>query len=272
MNRRWTAFTAADVQYLADHTPVEQYSTAPLQKGEYMPAFTSRLNGRTVTITFDDGQALTYAFRDTHRLTWTGSDGLTHEEYCQIVEAPGDDRVLFVQHYCAGSAPPTAHTLILDFGTGLATVCIASIGVPESAREVSRTFRFGLMDGYPDPGYRHGFTRDLVGKAILWTYNEQEGYRIKHIYSSPLYYTYMMWNAEAGTRWVASNPADYIKINDDLYVFSFVEERQAGTQGLFLINLRTLHDVGSFFGVHIHGIECYVFGAKGEYVSRPDLN
>lgn len=272
MNRRWSTFTPADVQYLADHTPVERYSTSPLQEGEYMPAFSSRLNGRNITIVLEDGWKLTYEFVDTHQLRWSKDGGRTHEEYCQIVEAPDEERIFLVQHYVAGSAPPAAHSLILDFETGLATVCIASIGVPESAREVGRTFHFGLMEGYDDPGYRHGFTKELVGKAINWTYNEKTGLTIKHIYSSPLYYTYMMANPKNNTRWVATNPADYVKINDHMYVFSFVEERQAGTQGLFLINLRTLHDVGSFFGVHIHGIECYVFGAKGEWASPFDFD
>ena len=72
---------------------------------------------------------------------------------------------------------------------------------------------------------------------------------------------------ENNSSWVASNPADYVKINDHMYIFSFVEERQAGTQGFFLINMELLHDVGSFFGVQAHGMECCTFGAKGELSS-----
>lgn len=108
----------------------------------------------------------------------------------------------------------------------------------------------------------------MVGKSILWTYHDKEDVRIRHIYTAPLYYTYIMKQGEK--RWVASNPADYIKINDHMYIFTFVEERQAGTQGFFLINTETLHDVGSFFGVQATGLECCTFGAKGEWSSPYD--
>ena len=54
------------------------------------------------------------------------------------------------------------------------------------------------------------------------------------------------------------------KIRDDLFLFSFVEERQAGLQGLFLIDLKRMHDVGSFFGVARDHMTSACVGAKGE--------
>ena len=140
-----------------------------------------------------------------------------------------------------------------------------TIGVPAAAREVSRTWHFGLIEGYADPGYRHAHTTELVGKAVFWTYYEKEQVRVKHIYSAPLYYSYTMLDPATGNCWMASNPADYVKITDDVFIFSFVEERQGGTQGFFVINTKELHDVGSFFGLQPHGLECYTFGAKGEW-------
>ena len=74
-----------------------------------------------------------------------------------------------------------------------------------------------------------------------------------------------MLDPATGNCWMASNPADYVKITDDVFIFSFVEERQGGTQGFFVINTKELHDVGSFFGLQPHGLECYTFGAKGEW-------
>ena len=170
-----------------------------------------------------------------------------------------------MQQYVQGSAPPTAHSLVIDMETGLVTLCRATIGVPAAAREVSRTWHFGLIEGYADPGYRHAHTTELVGKAVFWTYYEKEQVRVKHIYSAPLYYSYTMLDPATGNCWMASNPADYVKITDDVFIFSFVEERQGGTQGFFVINTKELHDVGSFFGLQPHGLECYTFGAKGEW-------
>lgn len=63
---------------------------------------------------------------------------------------------------------------------------------------------------------------------------------------------------------MATNPANYVKIRDELFLFSFVEERQAGLQGLFLIDRKNLHDVGSFFGVGRDHMTCACVGAKGK--------
>lgn len=266
MERRWSEFTKADVQMLADRTPVEQYHYTWLSQGEYMPPFSGQLAGKKITLLFGDGKSYRYHFTDIHQLNWSSGSGEGKEEYYEALQAPGEEEIFFVQFYCKKSVPPTAHTLVLDFKTGLVTLCIAKAGVKPAAREISREFLFGIMEGYEDLGERHGFTEDLVGKAIYWTYHEREEAKIKHVYTAPLYYTYIMSDKD-GNCWVASNPADYVKINDHMYVFSFVEERQAGTQGFFLINMDTLHDVGAFFGIQAHGMECCLVGAKGELSS-----
>lgn len=265
MKRRWSQFTMEDIQKIADHTPVERYSTGSLRNGEYTPELSDVLSGKEIKIVLDNGSQYQYRFEDREHLLWKESKGEFKRESCQIMQAPSVEAVFLVQHYCAGSVPPTAHTLVLDFDTGLVTLCIAHLGVPEAPREVSRKFQFGIMDGFKTEE-RHHFTTDLVGKSICWTYHEKDNIKIRHIYTAPLYYTYYMTDAE-GRCWVASNPADYVKVRDELYIFSFVEERQAGTQGFFLINLNTLHDVGSFFGLQATGLECYTFGAKGEFAS-----
>ena len=166
-----------------------------------------------------------------------------------------------------GSVPPTAHTLVLDCNTGLVTLCIAKAGmIAAEPRDITREFFFGITQGYQDMGERHSFTEDLVGTSIYWTYSVVRDIRIKHIYSSPRYYTYQMTNAK-GQCWMATNPADFLKIGEGFYVFSFLEDRQVGTQGFFLINMNTLHDVGSFFGIHAHGMESCMCAAVGELTS-----
>lgn len=264
-NRRWSYFTMEDVQKLADLTPVEKYSQCGLA-GLYTPPFTEKLVGKELKLVMDQGRNLTYKFLDKHSLTWTEEEE-EHQEFYQALELPGAEGLFLVQHYCKGSVPPTAHMLVLDFDNGLTTICEAHAGVPAAPREMDRAFCFGRMEGYEDTGIRHGFTEELVGKSIYWTYHEEPLFRVKHIYTAPLYYTYQMTN-DAGDCWVASNPANYLKIRENVYVFSFVEERQAGTQGFFLINMENLHDVGSFFGIQAHGMESCMVGAKGE-LSEP---
>lgn len=265
MNRRWSDFTMEDVQKLGDITPVERYTRCGLA-GDYLPPFTGKLAGKQIKITTGQNKCFIYKFKGINELEWSSDSGRTHEEFYQALELPGADNIFLAQHYCKGSVPPTAHILVLDLNTGLATVCVANAGVARAPREIEREFFFGLIDGYQDTGTRHGFTEELVGKAVYWTYSKEPLVRIKHIYTAPLYYTYQMTN-DQGQCWVASNPANFLKITDQVYVFSFVEERQAGTQGFFLINMENLHDVGGFFGIQAHGMECCMVGAKGELTS-----
>ena len=267
MERRWSALTKEDVQIIADRTPVEQYTDNWLAKGEYTPPFAD-LSSREIEIECDKLPPLNITFKSIHELVWL-ADGQLKTEYYESRKMPGDDEIYLIVFYCQGSIPPTSYTIVADFETGLATVCIASFGVKVNPREAFRNFYFGLMKGYKDPGRRHGLTSELIGKAILWTYHEKENVKVRHIYTAPLYYTYIM--KKDNKIWVASNPADYIKINDHSYIFSFIEERQAGTQGFFLINSDLLHDVGSFFGLQATGLECCTFGAKGEWSTAYDI-
>ena len=293
MDRRWSQLTAADVQSIADAATVEQYSKSGFGR-QFSPEFTDALVGRPLLIKLDDGRTYEYTFRSLHELAWRRTDEsafdadgdaatLTddrnawakqggperlsdtdeHVEYYESLPTPGAENLIFLQHYVKGSVPPTAHMLVIDTDSGLVTFCISRIGVPASAIEVSREFGFGILDGYDDTGTRHGFTEELVGNAIYWTYSDADAVKVKHIYTAPLYYTYSMAVPD-GRCWVASNPADYVKLSDGIYLFAFTEERQAGYQGMFVINLSLLHDVASFFGVNAQGMFLSTTGARGE--------
>jgi len=261
MERRWSQLTMADVQALGDSASPEKYAMGgPFSSGPYKPKDSDALTGKTVDMTFGD-YSLSCRFESTNTVVWSENGGAEHTEFCQVHEAPGYDDVFLIVFYCAGSKPPRAMNLVLDLGTGLVTQCDAHLGVPGAAIEVGREFRFGRVAGAGEDIPLHGFTTELVGKAVTWHYGGGAP-DVRHIYTMPLYYTYIMIRGDQC--WTASNPADYIKIRDDLYVFSFVEERQAGLQSLFLINMKEIHDVGAFFGVSVKGISCKTLGAVGE--------
>ena len=152
-------------------------------------------------------------------------------------------------------------SLIADTVSGAATVVDAHIGTANCTRDVDREFLFGRLEGDYAGGPLHAYTNELVGKAIIWDYGA--GFtQVKHIYNSNLFYTYSMDTADGP--WMATNPADYIKVRDHIYIFSFVEERQPGLQMLLLINLDTLHDIGCFFGVNeMRGMSSGCVGGHG---------
>ncbi len=48
---------------------------------------------------------------------------------------------------------------------------------------------------------------------------------------------------------MATNPCDYIKFRDDLYLCSTIEERQTGAELIMLMNLTMMRDVQTEFGI-----------------------
>ena len=266
MNRRWSNLTFAEIQEICDTTPVEQFSRGYHGCGPHMPAWSDDLTGKTFIMNFDDGLKLTYTFKSTHELVWSDNSGEEHEEYVDVLTCLKN--VYFINHYVLHSAPPTAHMLVIDLETGLVTADTAHLLHPLNARECYREFHFGLIEGFEDPGYRHDYTDEMVGKSILWTYHDpKKAPPIQHIYTSPAYYTSVMAYPDQEAMWSATNPVVYIKLRDGVYIFSFVEERQTGVQGFFMMDLNGMHDVGSFFGVSARTLECYTFGAIGEYTT-----
>ena len=69
----------------------------------------------------------------------------------------------------------------MDLDNGLVTLNVAKMNHPIEPHDIVRVFHFGFItnQGYEDPGYRHDFTTDMVGRAIYWTYKEGMP-RIKH--------------------------------------------------------------------------------------------
>ena len=66
------------------------------------------------------------------------------------------------------------------------------------------------------------------------------------------------------TTYYASVTCDYVKIREDIYLMSWVETFGQGVQGSALIDMKNLHDVGSFFGVNREGtLDSHTFAAYG---------
>lgn len=243
--RKWNLdMTAEDVRKIVKDTPPEEQRTSRL-RGPYTPEDSDALVGRTLEFSGED-RDLKWQILEKNLLRFT-EDGRSYEPvFCQVLTNNGT--TFLVHHLISEADPLRAVDLVLDMATGNATVILARLGTQHSARDVARDFLFGRIKGeFPEEGPLHCFTNDLVGRAIVWTYHDGE-YEVRHIYTTNYFYTYTMQTPDGC--WVASNPADYVKINDHTYIFSFVEERQPGVQDLFLMDLDKMHDVGSSFGIN----------------------
>ena len=245
-------------------------------------AFAEAILGQRLELSFPNDATLTLSFRSETELAWDDSDGAQGSGFYRALSAPGCPKVVFVHQYRDGLWPPTCVDLVLDLETGYATVVIAQLGGDERPREAVHTIRFGEITGIPHPADAepHGYTTDLIGKAIHW---EMPAFTkkppIKHIYLSPLYYGIFM-TREDGTCYMAADPADYIRIRGNLYLVSVIEARRSGIQLNFLINTDLLEDVVGHFGISAGNergqdepkIVCTVMtGRKGTFVPMETL-
>ena len=262
---------------------------------QFRQPFCLELAGETLHFVMDNRREYTAEFLTGHEVRW-GEDGQerrTDQYDCREV----DDEVDYVNMEIGGSKPRTGYAVAIDFEEMLTTVVVAR--QDESGRDAFFTkteIVFGALRR-PDgtvPTKRHSFTCDKVGTAICWTYNPD--FAIIHTYPTERYFgnilayyhdnrnTAVMEDIIHPDRQIAwtNGPwdlADWIKIKEGIYMFSFVEGHDPGPVKLkkrnclsFVFNLKRLLNYGRLFGYNDDGYrENYMFCAYGQYLNMETL-
>ena len=210
------------------------------------------LIGREITLRMDNGPAWQYQFTGLSTLRWREvGKRAWHDETYKSFE-PDEDLIMFA-HVQTGSDYGRGITAAVDFRNGLATVFHSKIGNGYANREVGYDLYFGVMEAEgitPPERLRHTRTTDLVGQAFTWNYSGGEnGLTSMHVYTSPWAYSWTIYLDDQNGGMVWSSPCEYVKLRSDCYIMSWVEETSAGGQGTVLMNLRTMHDCGIFYGL-----------------------
>ena len=261
---------------------------------QYCPPRNFELAGRELTVCMDSGYDYTLRF-DRETVTWgrVGEEQRTDACVCLKVE----ERTWFINAEIPGVTPRLGLTMILDDENALVTVIEGRQGMnPKFPYLVEIHAHFGAVQvpGQPLNEKRHGYTTDMVGRAILWTYSPE--FKVVHVYRTERYYNVTVpksvgprtpaQQAEDEARAAAfagykdpTEPALYIHIKGSLYVFAFAEqnlEKRTGplTRGnslAFLMDLDRLIDVGRSFGTNAkQEPENYCFGAYGAEIPFPE--
>lgn len=250
MNRRWNSYSMDEVKEITKNASPETYLDYwPITESLFQ--YTDSLVGKKLSFVFKDGLKLDYSFIKKHNLYWSENGSDMREAFYRAMPGPGHDEIVYVTNYRDGINPPTNVDLVIDFETNLVTAIIGKVGVPENPREVYHSIHFGQISGKEVSlqAFKHEYTTELVGKSILWEMPFFKDHPpVKHIYCSQLYYTYVLRRGR--NYFMATNPADYIKVKEHLYLVSVVEERQTGCQLNFFINTDTLRDIVTLFGIN----------------------
>ncbi len=255
---------------------------------QYRAPLSRELEGKYFDIVFDDGYKMFMSFPARNKVEIQDANG-KHFENCEVLKA--EEGAFFIMCEFAGSNPRSAIMMVIDVFEKLVTCVFAKQGEDASFPElVTREVRFGaLKDGdAPLPEKRHEYTRDLVGNKITWQYSPS--FAVTHVYLPDNYYT-THHTAEENAKFdemlkekglpprkepYYEENCIYIKLRENLYLFSFVEKNSSGTQGLMVINTDRITDVGCFWGTNREKVqEAYTFNAYGmwmrEHVEEDDI-
>jgi len=189
------------------------------------------------------------------------------------------------------------HFFIIDREQRLVTFCRCKVGEnPKLPWLISSQYIFGAIEvpGMPLPLKRHVFTTDLLGTRVEWHWNT--GMVTRHSYFTSSFYRITVPGASYGQadrsdalmQAIPSTDevAQFIKIKDNLYLFSLVEELMErkladcdppyrSNDMKFLQNYDRMYHVGRTFGNvkdEASGTirPCHIrFGAFG---TRPELD
>jgi hypothetical protein len=266
MRNNWT-LTKAQVAALKK---TDVFSGPNPMAGNRLPS-SSFLVGKELTVRFDHGLAVDYQFPAADRLRWrrAGQSAWHDERYEAWESAPG---VIMFGHLLSSAANHDCYKIVADFDHGLATCIHGTIGTRYIANEAQADTWFGVIEtaGTTPPKYRrHGFTDELVGRAITWNYSP--GLTSMHLYTTPHSLSWIIFgdSGAGGMEW--SGPASYVKIRDGLYLAYWLEEACNGTLGTILVNMRTMHDVGIGYHCSKDGVRLNAMGAHARHAGRFDI-
>lgn len=236
------------------------------------------LTGLRFPLEMDDGADHALAFLAPDTLRWDG-------EALPYRGAKGGEGLYFLSFDRRGE-PRENLTLALDLSAGLVTVVEARQGLnPRRPSYIDVSIRTGAVraeDGTLPPK-RHGYTADLVGKAVKWQYDG--GFSIIHIYLSERYYRIQllqrMGDPDSPYEQAMRNytdrtePAFYLRLRPGVYLFGFVEDNMDKVTGpeiscasrVQLIDTACMKTVGRGFGPPGAPLELFV--AQGEFVTLP---
>lgn len=231
------------------------------------PAHASPLSdefaGQTLRIVTDKGPALAYSFKGVDRLTLSENGGKAVPAGYGALTL---DQVCFFAHLIPGTL--RGYAVAIHRPTGLATVFELWFGGFEDKREVMREIHQGYVarDGVPSPKNRHDFTNRIEGKGFYW--KQDTGAETLEYYPSITYSHFVELSRQGGELGFCG-PSDYIKINDELYLYTRTECEFSGTFTVYAIDLNRVEQIGLRLGFDANDkLDYYVFRGRGEWLGQ----
>lgn len=163
---------------------------------------------------------------------------------------------------------PRGYHVILDPASRLVTVFESWFSGYTDAREVQREVHFGYVEsaGQEAPKARHGITNRIEGKGFHW--RQDTGIETIELFPSVLYSNFVELTRLGGELSFCA-PSDYIRIDDERYVYARVEAEFSGILTLYALDLNSVQQAGLRLGFNERdALEYYLFRGHGEIVGQ----
>jgi hypothetical protein len=217
----------------------------------------------TIKIVTDGGPVLTYRFASANRLSVAENGGKAVQAGYGALTL---EHVTLFSHLVPGTQ--RGYHVIVDRDRNLATVFEVWFSGYEDKREVQRQIHYGYVDqaGEQPPTARHAITNRIEGKGFYW--KQDNGVETLEYYPTVLYSNFVELSRLGGELSFCA-PTDYIKIDDDLYIYARVECEMSGTMTLYVLDANRAEQVGVRLGFDASdALEYYLFRGKGEWVGQ----
>jgi hypothetical protein len=220
------------------------------------------LAGNGAKIVTDKGPTLTYRFKDKGRLSVSENGGKAVDAgYGALAMGP----IIVLSHLIPGTQ--RGYTVVFDHRTGLATVVELWFSGYQDNREVQREIYYGYLDeGKEPPKTRHALSNRIEGHGYYW--KQDNGAETLEFYPSAAYSNFVELT-RLGGELSFCGPSDYVKIDDDYFIYTRTECEFSGTFTLYVIDLNRIEQVGMRLGFNAQdALEYYMFRGKGEWLGQ----
>ena len=199
------------------------------------------LSGQTWVVVTDAGPRLNYRFSGNARLSVAENGAKVLNAGFGALE---QDHLCLVSHWMPGTQH--GYTVVIDRKRRLATVIEMWFSGYEDNREVQRQIYFGYLDaGGEAPTARHEVTNRLEGRGYHW--RQDTGMETLEYYPSAAY-SHFVELSRTGGELGFSAPSDYIKLDDDFYVYTRTECEFSGTFTAYVIDMNRSQQLGIRLG------------------------
>ena len=218
--------------------------------------------GNKATVVTDKGPTLAYAFKAGRKLTVSENGGKGVDAGYGVL-AMG--HIVVLTHLIPGTQ--RGYTVVFDHNSGLATVVETWFSGYQDNREVQREVYYGYLDeGHEAPKARHILSNRIEGRGYHW--KQDNGAETLEFYPSAAYSNFVELTRLGGELSFCA-PSDYIKIDDDYFIYTRTECEFSGTFTLYAIDLNRIEQVGVRLGFNDKdALEYAMFRGKGEWLGQ----